>query len=282
MPLNVTVEEETLQIVEEEPQQEITNTILEEDFNLLDNSIQTDISSTSSQNDSKFTCLLVRHAESEHNVRGIRAGARIDSELTVHGYNQAKKLAKSIRNLDIVCVYSSPQKRAKRTAEEITKVANCPLYISDFLVEKDLGSLEGTSFRYTANYRPREPPMKVTNLESRDSLLTRARGFTDILFNEAIGFEGESGKTIVVVSHGIFLPFLLRAILARARTPLPSMIIPWNNASYCLITIDLGGNSIVKMNCNSHLRGIKRTRKLGSSTYDSKQKPITEFCSKLN
>ncbi|EPY51289.1 phosphoglycerate mutase family protein [Schizosaccharomyces cryophilus OY26] len=225
--------------------------------------------------------LIIRHAESEHNVRGIRAGS-IDSELTIHGYNQAKKLAKSLKGKNVRCIYSSPQKRAQRTAQEIAKVMNCPIYTSSLLREKDLGSLEGTSFRFTSNYRPNEPPMKIHGLENRDSLLHRAREFAESLLVEAEETGLDTSDIVVIVSHGIFLPFLLRAVLAAVRTPLPSKIIPWSNASYASIGIDLDGNTTVEMNLNSHLRGVRRIRNLGSTTYDSKQKPITEFCKKIN
>ncbi|EPX73647.1 phosphoglycerate mutase family protein [Schizosaccharomyces octosporus yFS286] len=269
---------------EEEPLAEVSLRKQSESWRLI--SPIRDNFSTANENSSgtqltKFTCLLVRHAESEHNVRGIRAGS-IDSELTIHGYNQAKKLAKSLKEQNVRCIYSSPQIRAQRTAKEIAKVMNCPIFTSSLLREKDLGSLEGTSFRYTANYRPHEPPMRVQGLENRDSLLHRAREFAESLLMEAEDSGFDASDVVVIVSHGLFLPFLLRAILAAVRTPLPSKILPWSNASYTSVAIDFEGNTTIEMNLNSHLRGVRRVRNLGSTTYDSKQKPITEFCKRVN
>ncbi|WBW74718.1 phosphoglycerate mutase/6-phosphofructo-2-kinase family [Schizosaccharomyces osmophilus] len=269
---------------EEEPLAEVSLRKQSESWRLI--SPIRDISSTGNRDLpgvqlKKFTCLLVRHAESEHNVRGIRAGS-IDSELTIHGYNQAKKLAKSLKEQRVRCIYSSPQTRAQRTALEIAKVTNCPNFTSSLLREKDLGSLEGTSFRFTANYRPNEAPMKVHGLENRDSLVHRAREFAESLLMEAEETGLDASDVVVIVSHGLFLPFLLRAILAAVRTPLPSKILPWSNASYTSIAIDLEGNTTVEMNLNSHLRGVRRVRNIGSTTYDSKQKPITEFCRRVD
>ncbi|EEB08645.1 phosphoglycerate mutase family protein [Schizosaccharomyces japonicus yFS275] len=233
-----------------------------------------------------YAILLVRHAETEHNVKGIRAGSGIDSELTVHGANQAQALASSLQHRNVIAVYSSPMKRAIRTAKPVADACNAPLNIKDCLREKHLGTLEGVSFRESTSSRSLDSHFKVEGLESRSQLLERAQQFTSLLFEHITSLERDISAesdvpSLVIVSHGLFLPFLLRAILAKLRSPLPGKVSPWLNASYTNITVFNDHSALVEMNRSNHLRKVKRTRRIGSSKHDPRQTTL-QFCRKLD
>lgn len=88
---------------------------------------------------------LVRHGQDEDNVRGILNGQR-DQALTKLGVEQAQILSQQIKGsgLKFVVVYSSPLKRAYKTAEIITNHLgiSAPIVLND-LIERDFGVMTG-------------------------------------------------------------------------------------------------------------------------------------------
>jgi len=65
--------------------------------------------------------ILVRHAQSKANARGIMQGQKIDWTLSELGRKQAKAVADYLKKEKIEAIYSSDLKRAKHTADEIAK-----------------------------------------------------------------------------------------------------------------------------------------------------------------
>lgn len=88
---------------------------------------------------------LARHGQDEDNVKGILNGHR-DMPLTDLGISQANEVAQKIQSSKISFdkVYSSPLKRAYKTAEIITDKLNMnkPVILSD-LIERDFGIMTG-------------------------------------------------------------------------------------------------------------------------------------------
>ena len=66
------------------------------------------------------TILLIRHGETDWNAEKIFRG-RADIELNESGIKQAELLAQYLADEKIVAVYSSPLKRALKTAEIIVR-----------------------------------------------------------------------------------------------------------------------------------------------------------------
>ncbi len=64
---------------------------------------------------------LVRHGESQDNLKSIWAGWR-DAPLSTNGQAQAKAVGKAFANVPIAAIYSSDLKRAASTADEILQV----------------------------------------------------------------------------------------------------------------------------------------------------------------
>lgn len=81
--------------------------------------------------------IIVRHAESKANVKGIRQGQKIDTPLSKLGKEQAKKVAERLKNEKIDAIYSSDLKRAKETAEEIAKHHKLKVRLNKKLRERD-------------------------------------------------------------------------------------------------------------------------------------------------
>jgi len=90
---------------------------------------------------------IARHGQNIDNKNGILNGHR-DLDLTKLGIEQANELASKIKSSGLVFdfIYSSPLKRAFRTAEIISKVNNShnPIILPD-LIERNFGDMTGVA-----------------------------------------------------------------------------------------------------------------------------------------
>ncbi len=153
---------------------------------------------------------LVRHGESEGNIGDLRQGSI--TPLSESGEAQAQMLTKRFENVNIDKIISSPQVRAKHTAETIDALLNKGIEFSELLIErKRPSSLVG---------KPKKDPnvLLVDNqikehfhdLEWHHS---DEENFTD-LKNRVIDLfeyiEGQKEESILLVTHGV----LMRMIVA--------------------------------------------------------------------
>lgn len=88
--------------------------------------------------------VLVRHGLSEYNKKGLWAGW-IDIPLAPEGYEQARKTAETLRDINFDYCYSSPLIRSIQTLEEIKKVLNIslPTIQNEALNERNYGIYAG-------------------------------------------------------------------------------------------------------------------------------------------
>ncbi|MFO7996535.1 MAG: histidine phosphatase family protein [Dehalococcoidia bacterium] len=90
------------------------------------------------------TMMLVRHGDTDWNVEEIFRG-RADVELNETGVKQAELLGKYLEFVPIEAVYSSPLKRALRTAEIIAGFHNIDITSCRELIDFDYGEWQGLS-----------------------------------------------------------------------------------------------------------------------------------------
>lgn len=86
---------------------------------------------------------IFRHGETDMNKSQRWQGQKFDLELNERGIEQAHSLAEKIKSLGIEVIYSSPLKRARKTAEIAASKISVPLYIDDNLKEGNFGVVEG-------------------------------------------------------------------------------------------------------------------------------------------
>ena len=86
--------------------------------------------------------LVVRHAQTLSNITGRYMGW-IDEDLSEEGVWQAEQLSQRLRHWSIAAVYSSPLKRAFRTAEIVALLHSLSVQRLDELGEIRLGAWEG-------------------------------------------------------------------------------------------------------------------------------------------
>jgi alpha-ribazole phosphatase len=156
---------------------------------------------------------LVRHGETEWNVGEVFRG-RIDIELNETGVKQAELLAQYLSKTKIEAIYSSPLKRALRTAEIIACPHNLEVNIDPGLIDFDYGQWQGLSHQevkdkykelYTA-WTNHPQQVKMPAGESLSKVRKRAMA---VVKNIIARYEG----TVVLVSHRVVNKVLICALL---------------------------------------------------------------------
>lgn len=94
------------------------------------------------QEHKKMKLIIIRHGETNHNKERICQG-QLDTDLSIEGIEQAKKLGKRFKETKINFCYSSDLKRAKNTAKEILKYhEDIKLILDKRIRERNFGKLQ--------------------------------------------------------------------------------------------------------------------------------------------
>ncbi|KAK2611984.1 hypothetical protein QQS21_001949 [Conoideocrella luteorostrata] len=257
--------------------------------------------------------LLIRHAESVDNVAGVYGGSR-DAALTAHGVLQTQRLASSLVELKFEAkhVFSSNLQRAAMTATAVCEAQNQAHHASapelrftqlSELREKDFGNWEGVKFAPgPVDRRPVQ-----SGAETSQSMMTRANVFLERhllpVLSDNVDVNSEHA-CVVVVSHGIMLGLLTKALVKKLHSPSPDPSLiqlasagtSWSNTGYLDMVIkelpeqtmsavastitpwSRFHSEVSETNCTRHLKGLRKTRGgIGSAAYDAKQKTLEGF-----
>jgi broad specificity phosphatase PhoE len=157
--------------------------------------------------------ILIRHGETEWNVQQVFRG-RIDLELNETGLKQAELLAEYLGGVNIDAVYSSPLKRASKTAEMIALHHKLEVEIAPGLIDFDFGKWQGLPHqevkqRYKKLYARwlKEPHLvQMPDGESLDEVRERALNVVD----EA---AAKHERSVALVSHRVVNKVLICALL---------------------------------------------------------------------
>ena len=201
--------------------------------------------------------ILVRHGETEWNVAEIFRG-RIDIELNETGIKQAELLAKYLSKLKIEAIYSSPLKRALKTAEIIADNHKLDVDIAPGLIDFNFGKWQGLSHQEVkdknkelyADWINRPDQIKMPAGESLDEVRKRATG---VVNNIIARYKG----TVVLISHRVVNKVLICALLGLDNSHF------WNiKQDTCGITTFTYENEqfiLTKHNDTSYLEPIRKT-----------------------
>ena len=157
--------------------------------------------------------ILARHGETEWNVEEVFRG-RIDIELNETGLRQAELLAEYLSGIKIDAVYSSPLKRALKTAEMIASYHKLEVEIAPGLIDFDYGNWQGLAHQEVkdkykelyAEWINSPDQVKMPTGESLSDVRERATGVvSDVIAKH----EG----TVVLVSHRVVNKVLICALL---------------------------------------------------------------------
>ncbi len=157
--------------------------------------------------------ILARHGETEWNTAEIFRG-QIDVPLNETGIKQAELLGEYLSQKKIGIVYSSPLKRALKTAESIAGHHQLNVEITPGLIDLDFGKWQGLSIQevkkqdkelYTV-WINAPHQVKIPRAESLDDIRQRALSVVD----EAIA---KHKGIVIMVSHRVVNKVLICALL---------------------------------------------------------------------
>ncbi len=156
---------------------------------------------------------LARHGETEWNVGEIFRG-QVDIELNETGIRQAELLAEYLSKIKIDAIYSSPLKRALKTAEIVAGYHRLKVAVAPGLIDFNYGKWQGLSHqevkdKYKELYgewinHPHR--VKIPAGESLDEVRKRA---LEVVTNIIDRREG----TVILVSHRVVNKVLICALL---------------------------------------------------------------------
>ena len=153
---------------------------------------------------------FVRHGQSLDNASTVFQSP--DSPLTEKGREQAQKIADRVARISFDALIVSPFKRARETADVITKVTGKEAQYSDLFRErtkptsvngKSYDDEEASTLWKEWNKSLYTPGMRVADGENFDDIVLRA--------DKALSFlKDRAEESIVVVTHGFFCGQSLR------------------------------------------------------------------------
>jgi broad specificity phosphatase PhoE len=163
---------------------------------------------------------FVRHAQSEANVQRVISNRDLPHHLTDVGRQQAEALARSLADVPLTAIYSSPIVRAAETARIVADITGLPVELADALREPDCGSMEGRGdeeawaehARVTHDWVvQRKFDSRIAGGESYSDLRARFVPFVDRLVAE----HGGSDHNLLLIAHGSLLYMMLPLVLTN-------------------------------------------------------------------
>lgn len=198
---------------------------------------------------------LVRHAETVPNRDGVGLG-RSDVPLTPKGERQAMALARTFGRLSIAEVWSSPQLRARRTAEAVAEATGARLVVSPALAELDVGAAEGLPLAEVRRRWPefvaawRGPAPETVRMPGGESLQDVAERLQPALPSIREG----AARGLVLVSHAFTLRVLACTLLGLPLASFRAFACDLASVS----VIDVGPPAVVRRwNDTCHLLGLE-------------------------
>ena len=163
--------------------------------------------------------ILIRHGESESNVKGIVSVDVSAFPLTENGKLQVKKSAEYTRKMNIDHVFSSPVLRARQTSEIISEASGMDYAVDERLNETGVGRFN--------NSRITEETIANNPEEFED--------YEDVKKRMLSILEEKRGNT-VFVSHGTPIKAVISSILGIGQKESDGIII--RNASITIVNLE--------------------------------------------
>ena len=207
---------------------------------------------------------LLRHAESEANLKGILAGRDNSVNLTSKGFKDARKVSKVLSKIDFEVIYSSPINRCQQTIEPLLRhLTDKPVHLSDALIEMDYGSWSGKYLKQLSSKKEwsliQNQPAEFT-FPKGESFLSMRKRVKDLLTSLA-----NSQGPILLVSHGDVIKMALTLALDLplnkfqnfAVAPASISIINYSRDSKSVVSLNnsLGSKSLFKRSSSFILGG---------------------------
>ncbi len=139
---------------------------------------------------------FLRHGEIEKKYLNTYIGST-DAGLSNYGKTQAKKLADFLKNVSVDVIYTSTLKRAKQTANPLSKLKNITPIEEKKLSEIDFGPWEGKTFKAIQSL--------TENIDDCSTITSGGEKYSDFVKRVRDFFKtiekNHMNDTVVAVSH---------------------------------------------------------------------------------
>ena len=199
--------------------------------------------------------ILLRHAHSTANLKGVLAGRDNRVSLSPRGKGEARDLANFLESFEFDAIFASPLRRCRETiAPFLERTAQKVNYL-DELIEMEYGDWSGKSLATLS----KEGLWKV--IQSRPSTVRFPGGesFSEMSLraNQAVLEQAEGRKRILIVSHGDVIKSIVAFHLGMTLDCFQRISI--DPAS--LSRIRVPNSQVISVNETSHLTALNRVSK---------------------
>lgn len=158
---------------------------------------------------------IIRHGQTDYNLKRIIQGGRVDTDLNDRGRQQADQFYQFYRNIPFDKIYTSALKRTLQTVEPFRK-EGIPIESYSELNEIDWGKDEGISldepigldyYRLLAQWRLGQVDLKIEGGESPIEVSIRLKKMMDLIL-----FRPEE-RCVLLCVHGRIIRILLCVLL---------------------------------------------------------------------
>jgi len=202
--------------------------------------------------------MLIRHGETDWNREEVFRG-QIDVELNSKGLRQAWLLAKYLRNEPLSAVYSSPLRRAQRTAEIVASYHSIKIEKSIQLTDMNYGVWQGLPKdkvieQYSGLYKQwlKNPHLvQVPGGETLEDVKSRA-------YKLILQITGDFSDTVAVVSHRVVIKVLICTLLGLDISHFCNVKL--GTCGITTFTYEDGLHILTKHNATSFLKHLGTTK----------------------
>jgi broad specificity phosphatase PhoE len=200
---------------------------------------------------------IVRHGQTDFNLRGIVQGSGVDSSLNDYGRAQAQEFFEEYKHISFDKVYTSALKRCQETVAQFIQ-QGAPHEALVGLNEISWGKKEGQVitpdedeyYHYMLDqWQKGDTSLRIEGGESPDEVVVRMKPAVDHIMSHP------DEKTILICMHGRAMRILLCYLL---HYPLKSMDM-FEHENLCLYTLNHTGSmfNIELYNNVNHLRKLR-------------------------
>ncbi len=209
---------------------------------------------------------LLRHAQSEANIKGILAGRDNSVNLSKNGQKQASNLVNYLEELNISQVYCSPLERCIQTINPFMR--KNPRIAFDFepqLLEMDYGTWSGKSLKILSRNKQwklvQGSPEKFRFPEGESFKQMRLR--VDLMINKL----SKAKKPVLLVTHGDIVKMFITSALNAPINQFQNYVI--EPGSITTLNLSKSGNSVLQTNYSQKQSNFKafRTNILGGGNF---------------
>ena len=192
--------------------------------------------------------IFLRHAQAKNNVERILAGRKEGFPLTQTGLQQAEKIAKFLKPLEISTIYSSPIERAMSTANLAAKSLNLEVKTDSRLTEIEMGMFSGMLYEdmfvkygnVFLKFYQDNPIIEQNGVETFSSVKKRVLDIVNYCSKE------HKGQNVLLVTHMDPIKAMLSTILHLKPESLYELII--RNASLTILKKEQNNYSLAAIN----------------------------------